>query len=1042
MQISATAIRRPVFTTMVITALVVFGAIAYQSLPTSLFPDVDFPIVTVTVLYEGADPETVETEVTDRIEEAVNTINGIKSLRSESAEGIAQVFIEFELERDIDIASQDVRDKVAAIRGELPKEIDPPIVEKFDPDSAPILAIVLAGRVSIRDLTQFADDILKPRIEGIEGVGSVKLVGGREREVRVWLRVDDLRGYKVTSQDVIDSLQKGNIEFPGGRVETGARELVVKTKGEIDRVRDFEDLVLACRNGTPIRLKDVADVEDGMEELRSLSRLNGRRAVSLLVRRQSGTNLVAVATEVKSQLDAAHATLPPGHEIILAQDLSTFVSDSLNEAQGELIRGGCLAVLVILLFLRSFRGAFVASITIPTTIVATYSFMLAMGFTLNVMSVLALSISVGMIIDDSIVVLENTYRHMEGGKRRLDAAVAGMEEIGFAVVATSVAIGAVFIPVAFMKGLVGQFFYEFGLTVTFAVAISTFIALTLSPMLCSRMLKVTPTHGRTFWVLEWFFRALESAYRAILGYSLRHRALVLFIAAGLFVGSLGLTPFIGKEFVPAADEAQFNIQVETPLGSSTERTSRILGEIESRIRQLPHVTDLYTTIGAGQEGRVNMATLQVQLTDKSSRTLGQQAIMAMARERLTDLTHVKTSVELIPRVSGGGFRAAPLQYNLRGHDLSKLESLSSDVIERMQQVPGIVDVNSTYDATKPEVAIIPNRERAADLGVTLDTLGKAVNALIGGRAVTTYEEGGESYDVRVRLAQSGRNRPEDIYALPLRTRSGDLVELYNLVTVTETTGPVQIDRQDRLRQITIMANLEPSKPLAEAIANIGDIERGLSLPSDVSATFTGFGDLMKESFENINFSLALAIILIYMILASQFESFVHPLTIMLSLPLSVGGALGGLALTGRTLNIFSMIGMIMLMGLVTKNAILLVDYTNLLRRRGLEKTEALLTAGPVRLRPILMTAFSTMAGMLPIALGFGAGAETRAPMGTCVVGGMLTSTLLTLVVVPVMYSIVDDCGRWLVNLVGGADTQTTSVVETESEAEPEPAAVA
>ena len=1016
MLISKTAIDRPVFATMVIAALVVFGVISYRTIGVSLFPDVDFPIVTVTVVYEGADPETVETEVTDPIEESVNTISGIKSLRSESSEGIAQVFIEFELERDVDVASQDVRDKVAAIRGELPKEVEAPVVEKFDPDSAPILSIVLSGPTSIRELTRYADDRLKPRIESIEGVGAVQLVGGRDREIRVWLRVDDLRGYHLTAQDVIDTLQKQNVEFPGGRVETGSRELVVKTKGEVEGARGFEDLVVTTREGTPIRLKDVAYVEDGMEDLRSLSRLNGQRAVSLLVRRQSGTNLLAVATEVKQRLHDVGASLPAGYRIVLAQDLSTFVADSLNEAQGELLRGGCLAVFVILLFLRSLRGAFVASVTIPTTIIATYSFMLAMGFTMNMMSMLALSISVGMIIDDSIVVLENSYRHMENGKSRRDAAVAGISEIGFAVIATSLAIAAVFIPVAFMKGLVGRFFYEFGLTVTFAIAISTFIALTLSPMLCSRMLTVSTSHGRVFNILESVFSRMESAYRVILRFALHRRAVILLAAVGVFVGSLSLTAFLGKEFVPPEDEAQFNIQVETPLDSSTERTSGILQEIERRIRTLPHVTDLYTMIGAGQEGRVNFATLQVQLTQKFGRTLSQQQIMAMARELLADLTHLKISVEQIPRVSGGGFRAAILQYNLRGPDLDTLDHCATAMMDHMRETPGIVDVNSTYDAGKPEVSVSVVRQRAADLGIDLDTLGKAVNTLIGGQAVTTFEEDGERYDVRLRLAASGRDRPNAIYSLPLRTRSGELTELHSLVDVEETTGPVQIDRQDRERQITIMANLEKWKPLGEALGDVDRIARELDFPPGVSTAVTGFGDLMEESFASINFSLFLAIVLIYMILASQFESLIHPFTIMLSLPLSVGGAFGGLALTGRTLNIFSMIGMIMLMGLVTKNAILLIDYTNLLRRRGMGKTEAILAAGPVRLRPILMTAFSTIAGMTPIALGFGSGAETRAPMGTCVVGGMLTSTLLTLVVIPVMYSVVDDIGNWLLRL--------------------------
>ena len=1034
MKISEFCIRRPVFATMLISALVVFGLTSYRLIGVSLFPDVDFPIVTVTVMYEGADPETVETEVTDVIEEAVNTISGIKSLRSESAEGLAQVFIEFQMERDIDVASQDVRDKVAAIRTDLPEQIEPPVVEKFDPDSAPILSIVVSGPASNRQLTEYADDQLKPRIEGVEGVGSVRLVGGQDREIRVWLRVDDLRAYSITAQDIIDTLQKENVELPGGRVESPNRELVVNTEGEVTRVEDFLDLVITYRNRVPIRIRDVAYVEDGTEDFRSLSRLNGLRAVSLLVRRQSGENLLAVAEAVKARLVEIEQDLPDGYDLILAQDLSVFVADSLHEAQWELLRGGTLAVLVIFLFLRTLRGAVVAAVTIPTTIIATYSFMLYMDFSLNMMSMLALTISVGMIIDDSIVVLENSYRHLEEGKSRMEAAIAGISEIGFAVIATSLAIGAVFIPVAFMTGLVGRFFYEFGLTVAFAVAVSTFIALTLSPMLCSRLLKLPNTEGRFYRFIETALLVLERAYGGILRFALNRRLLVVGIALCVFVGSFLITPFIGKEFVPAQDESQFNIQIETPLGSSIHRTSKMLQEIERRIRLLPGVTDVFTTVGAGAEGRVNVATVMVKLTEKREREFGQLDIMNLARQQLADLTHLKVSVELIPRVSGGGFRAAPLQYNLRGADLQQLERLSHQFIKRLSDIEGIVDINTTYDPRKPEVSIDIDRERAANMGVSIEKLGEAVRALVGGQEVSTFQQGGETYDIRLRLVEGDRRRSEAIYDLPVESREGS-AELRNFVDVSESTGPVQIDRQDRQRQITIMANLEATKPLAAAMTDIGHIEQELDIPDNVSTAFTGFGDLMAESFASMNFSLMLAIALIYMILAAQFESFVHPFTIMLSLPLSICGALGGLALTGRTLNIFSMIGMIMLMGLVTKNAILLVDYTNQLRGQGMDKKAALLRACPVRLRPILMTAFSTIAGMSPLVLGLGAGAETRAPMGTCVVGGMITSTVLTLIVVPVMYSLVDDFGSWLKGLLPGGAISTKPL--TVSAIEPE-----
>jgi HAE1 family hydrophobic/amphiphilic exporter-1 len=914
------------------------------------------------------------------------------------------------LEEDADVVSQEVRDKVASIRGDLPREIEAPIIEKFDPDSSPIISLVLAGPASIGDLTRQADDVIKPRIEGITGVGNVRLVGDREREVRIWLRVDQLRARGLTAQDVIDRLRDENLEPPGGRVETPLREMIVKTKGKMQHVADFENLIVAMRGRAPIRLRDVAWVEDGLEDYRSLARLNGQRAVSLLIRRQSGSNTLAVANAVKQRIDDIRGTLPEGYRLTIAQDLSRYVQQSFDEARYELLRGGILAVVVIVFFLRSFRGSFIAAITIPTTVISTITFMALMDFTLNMMSMLALTISVGMIIDDTIVVLENTYRHMQEGRPRMEAAYVAIAEIGFAVIATSLAIGAVFIPVAFMRGLIGRFFFEFGLTVAFAVAVSTFLAITLSPMLCSRMLNVPTEHGRVFRTLEWMFCHLESVYAATLRLALHHRLTVIGLAAAAFVGGLAITPFLGSEFVPSQDEDQFNIQVETPIGTSIEATDAVLAEIERRVHRLPGVRETFTTIGAGLEGRVNVATMLTCLVPKAQRASGQQEIMQQTRRCLSDLTHLKISVEEVPRVSGGGFRSAPVQYNLRGPDLDQLIALSEAMVDQMSALPGLVDVNSTFDADKPEIEVNVHRDKAADLGVSVDELGQAIRALIGGQEVSTFEEDGETYDVRVRLVEGQRREQSDVLAVPVRTRSGKLVELRNLVDVRSGTGPVQIDRQDRTRQVTLMANLKSGKPLGEALEDIRRLEREAGLPGEVSTAFTGAGDLMAESFANIGFSMVLAVVLIYMVLAAQFESLVHPFTVMLSLPLSVVGALGLLWATGRTLNIFSMIGMIMLMGLVTKNAILLVDYTNLLRREGMSRRDALLRAGPVRLRPILMTAFSTIAGMIPVAIGMGAGAESRAPMATSIVGGMLTSTVLTLVVVPVVYSVLDDVG--------------------------------
>ena len=1019
MKISEISITRPVLTSMVVLALVVFGAVSYRTIGVNLYPDIEFPVVTITVIYEGADPETIESEVVDKIEEAVNTISGIKSLRSESLEGIGQVFVEFELENDVDIVSQDVRDKVAAIRGDLPLEIEAPIVEKFDINSSPILSIALSGPVSVRELSTYADDVIKPQIECISGVGNVRLVGQREREIRIWLRGDVLRAHDLSAQDVLDALASENIEPPGGRVETADREITVKTKGKIETPEEFGRIIIANRGGTPLRIGDVAWVQDGMEDERSLARLNSQRAVSLLVRRQTGENTLAVAEGVKKQLGKIEEQLPDDYRLTIAQDLSIFIDESISEAKGELVRGGLLAIVVILLFLRSFRGSLVAAATIPTTIIATFSFMLAMDFTMNMMSMLALTISVGMIIDDSIVVLENSYRHMEEGKPRIQAALAAMKEIGFAVIATSLAVAAVFVPVAFMDGIVGKFFFEFGMTVTFAVVISTLIAVSLSPMLCSRLLKVNTRHGRFFNVVEAVLSGIESFYRGVLRLSLAHRVTVVVLAGIAFVGAVFVSGFLGQEFVPEPDEGQFNVQVETPIGTSIDATSAVLAEIEHRLQQLPGVTYTFTTIGSGVEERVNVGTVLTKLVPKDQRELSQASLMNMARAALGDLKHLKVSVEIVPRVGGGGFRVAPLQYNIRGRNLDELVEVSEKLIGKIENEPGIVDVISTHDAGKPQADLIIDRDKASDLGISVKDIGNAVHTLIGGRKATTFEEDGDTHDVRVRLVETERDRADSILNVPVRTKCGKLVELRNLVKVDQTTGPVQINREDRLRVVTVLGGLEQSKPLKSAMEDVNAAAAEIDVPAGVTTKFAGDAEIMEESFASMFFTLALAVVLIYMVLAAQFESLIHPFTIMISLPLSIVGALGLLAITGRTLNIFSMIGMIMLMGLVTKNAILLIDYTNQLRREGMKKTDAILRAGPVRLRPILMTTLSTIAGMVPVAIGIGSGAESRAPMGTAIVGGLLTSTLLTLVVIPVVYSLMDDLSAFTRRLLFG-----------------------
>ncbi|TWU32536.1 efflux RND transporter permease subunit [Novipirellula artificiosorum] len=1041
MRISELCINRPVMTTMAVLALIVFGGISYMGIGSNMFPDVDVPVVTVTVLNPGMAPETMDRDIADKIEESVGTISGIDTLRSQSLEGITQVFIEFELEEDVDVKAQDVRDKISLIRRDLPSEIEEPTVEKLDLDVQPIMSILVAGPLSVSRLTRIADERIKPLIETIPGVGNIRMVGDRDREIRIWLRADDLRSHHLTAQDVINVLRQENLEPPGGRVETGNREIIVKTKGKLEKVADFADIIVKRDGQRMVRLSDVGYVEDGMEDCRGIARLNGQLAVCLQVRPQSGTNMVAVAHTVKARLDEIRQSVAEEQvTLTIAQDNSVFVNASIEEAEGELMRGAALAVLVIFLFLRSLRGSFVAACTIPTTIIGTYAFMYAMGFTANMMTMLALTISVGMIIDDSIVVLENTYRHMEAGHPRIVAARMAINEIGFAVIVTSLAIAAVFIPVAFMEGLVGQFFFEFGLTVTAAVFISTVMAVTLSPMLCGRVLVVSKSHGFLFRFVESILGGTEKLYRRILdiainsklkllprislggrftlpGVSIGVRWFVIGGAIAFFASSLYIAQFLGDEFVPQADEDQFNIHIEAAVGTSITASDHLLQEIERRLVSLPAVVDIFTTIGAGVEERVNVATVLVKLTGKKDRSLSQFEIMDRAREKLHDLKHLKTSVEIVPRVSASGVSTAVYQYVICGTKQDEIVVFSKQMEEELAKV-GLIEVNSTWDDAKPELEIHPNRKKAQFMGVSTQDVGNAIYALVGGVDVTTFESDGETFDVRMRLVQQDRDRTDSVLSIPVRTDTGELIEIRNVVDSEDRLGPVQVDRIDRMRQITINASLPPGMMLGDAVRNTGEIESRIGLPPGVTTRFSGEAENMGESFASIGVSMGLAVLLIYMVLAAQFESLLHPLTIMVTLPLSITGALGALLITNQSISIFSLIGIIMLMGLVTKNAILLIDYTNQLRSQGRERNVAVLEAGPIRLRPILMTTCSTIMGMLPAAMGLGEGAETRSPMGACIVGGMITSTVLTLLVIPVVYTVLDDIESLVLSIPG------------------------
>ena len=1011
MIISDIAIKRPVFATMVILALVIFGAIGLRNIGIDLFPRVEIPTITIVAELPGADPETVETTVVEPIEEAVATISGVDQLRSTSAESFGQVIVQFVLEKDVDVAYQEVQAKLGTIRSDLPTDLREPRVDKFDIDSAPIMAVLVSADMAPQQLTTIADRTVKERLQKVPNVGQVQMIGDRERKMWLWLDGTRLEGYQLSVQDVRNALLTEHVEFPGGRIETGPRELLVKTKAEFRTAEGFDEMVVASRNGATVRLRDVGYAEDGLEEQRTLASLDGKPAIALLVRKQSGTNTVQVANAVHEEVEQLRQALAAqGITLVAARDQSEFIQHSIAEIQLHLVLGGLLAVFIVWVFLRNFRITVISALAIPTSVISTFALMNAMGFTMNNLTMLALSLSIGLLIDDAIVVVENIFRHVEEGSSPREAASFGTAEIGLAVFAITMSIVAVFVPVAFMEGIIGRFFYQFGLTVAFAVLISLLVAFSLVPMLSSRYLHHSEGHNWLYRISERVLESVDTAYGRLLGTALNWRLTTVVIGVAALVAAVFVARVIPTEFLPAEDQSEFSIRVDGPLDASLSTTEGLLNQVRERIVGQPWLEYTLTIIGGGNIQRVDQGSIYVRMVDKAERDISQQEAMAWMRREAADIEGATVSVESVPRIGGGGGRNADLQVELRGTELSRLEAYSERLMERLRSAGGYQDVDSTYEKGKPEVNVYVDRTAAADLDVVPSAIASTVRSLIGGEEVAKFKAGDDRFDVAIRLLEAERSQPEDVGQLTVRSRRNQLVRLESVADVRQESGPIQIDRFNRARQITVLANLTPGeKVLGQAVTEVNAIRDELNLEPGYTLGFAGTADTMRESFGHLLFALFLSVIMIYMVLASQFESFVHPFTIMFSLPFSAIGALGALAMSGQTISIFTMIGFIMLMGLVTKNAILLVDYTNTLRSRdGMARREALLKAGVVRLRPILMTTFAMVFGMLPIALSSGTGSESRAPMATAVIGGLLTSTLLTLVVVPVLYTLMED----------------------------------
>ena len=1020
MWLADTSVKRPVFATMVIMALVVLGAVSYPEIGLDLLPKVDFPIVTISTHLNGASPEVIDVDITDKIEGSVNTINGVKSITSSSTEGDSRITVEFVLERDIDLAVQDVREKVALIRNKLPQDIDEPKIAKVDPDATAVMWLNLSGQKSVRELSTYVDEVLKEQLQRINGVGDIQLGGLQLRQVRVWLDASKLQAYGITANDVMGALQRQNVELPGGRIESLSKEYTVKVKGEFLNVPDFNDLVIAYDKGAPVRLRDLGKAEDGMEERRSIVRYNGIPAVGMGVQKQSGTNTVAVVNAVKAEIVKINKTLPPGMTLNIAIDQSIFIRRSIAEVQKHLILGSFFAILAVFIFLRNVRTTLISAVALPVSIIATFALIRVFDFTFNNMTMLALTLSVGLLIDDAIIVIENIYRHVEEGMAPREAATFATSEIGLAVMATTFAIVAIFLPVAFMKGMIGRFFLQFALTVVFAILVSLLVSFTLTPMLASIFLKrvalqrenpagkpaaIAPQHR----LAEWFergYKKMERGYRHVLAFSLNHRGIMLVGALILFAGSLYMTTFLGKELIPPEDQGQFIVRLEAPIDYSVEKADELFRPVEMILRQMPEVMAVYYVLGIG--GYINRAMMMTRLIPKNERKKTQMDLKKEIRQKLSRFPGLKVSAEDFSMI-GGGQRQVPIQYSVRGPDLMAIQTYAKQISDEFSKKPGVVDVDTSLEMGKPELKVFIDRDKAADFGVDISTIAEAINLLISGETdVTKYkdESRGKRYDLRIRLNPEERRDPDDLKKLYVRARDGRLVDLGNMVRIQEGGGPSVINRADRQRAITLFASLE-GIPLGQAIEELNSIAAKI-LPSDYLPKYRGQADTMAESFGYLLFALILGVTMAYMVLAAQFESFVHPITVLLAMPLSFIGAFSALLLTGNTLSIYSFIGLILLMGLVKKNAILLVDYTNVLRGRGLSRKEAILQAGPVRLRPILMTTFAMVFGMLPVALGMGEGAESRAPMGIAVIGGLLTSLFLTLVVVPAAYDLFDD----------------------------------
>jgi HAE1 family hydrophobic/amphiphilic exporter-1 len=1006
------SIKRPVTATMLVLALVIFGLIGFSRLGVSLYPQIDDPVVTVTTAWQNARPEEVDNEITDILEDAVSGVSGVKHIVSESSEGRSRITITFELGKDIDVAAQEVRDKVSARLRRLPNDADIPVIDKLDINAQPIIWLAVTGQRAIEDLTYFADVQIRPLLQKIDGVGEVSVGAGREKQIHIRLVRERLAAYRIGVDEVIDAIRRQHLEIPGGKIDSLEKEFLIRTVGEFETAEAFNDLIVTHREGAPIRLGLLGTAESGrFEERPAGSFIQGGetfKTAALRISPRSGANEVAIAREVMKALPEIRRMLPEGMDIHIATDTTRFIEQSISEIKTQLVFGGIAAALVILLFLQNIRTTLISAIAIPTSIIATFGCLYALGFTMNNMTMLGLVLAVGLVIDDAIVMVENIYRHRATlGKGPMQAAFEGSHEISFAIIATTLVLAGVFLPVAFMGGMIGRFFYEFAVTVAFAVACSTFVAMTVVPMLCSRFLKLGSPNLQVFRVFDRSMAAASNLYRRGMRQALRRRTLMILVAALALGGGFWLYALLGQELVTQEDQGRFMVRIQTPLAYSMEKTEGVRQRLEARLKEIPEVSHFFSFTGFGG---ANRASANVTLVPRSERSRSQQEIQSEVRQFLRQLPDVRGNATAISPL-GGGQRGEDVQLVIQGPDITVLDRVSRQLMTTLEQSPGYSGVSRDLEIGKPEVRVRIDREKAAEAGINVENIAATVGALLGGIEVATFKEGGKSYEVRLRLQAEQRQLPGDVQRIYLRGRGGDLLDVSGFVTIEEGVGPSVINRLDRQRSATVYATLEGGKPLGAAIPEVRAMADEV-LPEGYVTKFSGSAETLGETGQYVLFAFLLATVLTYMVLAAQFESFTQPMAIMMGLPLSFIGAFGLLYLLGNTLNLYSMIGLVLLVGLAAKNGILLIDYANQLRRTGMPLDEALVEAGATRLRPILMTAISTIAGVLPVALGIGEGSESRQPMAVAISGGMFSSTLLTLAVVPVIYSYLDQFSRW------------------------------